>query len=289
MAPLFQRRSLLIRDDEPDYSVRARYSHGSHDAAVSFAPPPARIYSAPPQPSVAPPPASRPSPLKIRLEGLTGQARGLTMKLADAGRSRIATIAGRLAKTLSDTEPSLVAFAGPASGEAAMVSEERRWREYEAAQRVVPADSVSNAYDGAAHPSPVPDSARDTAAEILRLRAERILTEAERIDANPWTAEENSTPDGAEDSEPKSDIPIRIERGKYGLLMDQVGDQTPQNWDSTPEEPKMQEEQPYQWRYPDGRTYSSRQTRQRQQYHRHNARVALLRPTEILGDPDRGR
>ena len=31
-------------------------------------------------------------------------------------------------------------------------------------------------------------------------------------------------------------------RGKYGVLMDQVGDQTPQNWETTPEEPPMQEE-----------------------------------------------
>jgi len=71
MAPLFQRRSLLIRDDEPDYSVRATHSHGVHDAGMNLARPPIHIYSPPPQPAQPsmPPPPSTPSRLRTGLEG----------------------------------------------------------------------------------------------------------------------------------------------------------------------------------------------------------------------------
>ncbi|HTR62651.1 MAG TPA: polymer-forming cytoskeletal protein [Candidatus Binataceae bacterium] len=235
MAPLFQRRSLLIRDDEPDYSVRATHSHGGHDAGMNLARPPIHIYSPPPQPvqpSMSPPP-STPSRLRTGLEGLTGHARGLTRHLADAGRVRIATIAGRLAKTFSEANPRLAAFAAatPSAEEARepIAHEERRWREYEASQ---PADL----------PDPTAPE-RDAASELLRMRAERILTESERIEVQPYSEDESAARDSAGETASAAEMSLRgAERGKYGMLMDQVGDRTPQNWDTTPEEPPMHEE-----------------------------------------------
>ena len=90
----------------------------------------------------APPPPPLPvipSRLKVSLGGLTDHARDLTRHLADAGRVRIATIAGRLAKTLSDADPPPALFAPveASAGEegTSFETEDRRWREYEAAQR----------------------------------------------------------------------------------------------------------------------------------------------------------
>jgi len=253
MAPLFQRRSLLIRDDEPDYSVRARYSHGTSDGGMGLTPPPVRIYSPPPKP-VPPlsPPASAPSRLKTGLEGLTVHARGLSRQLADASRSRIANIAGRLAKTLTDTDQPVVAFAGtpPGQSEVAMLAEERRWRDYEAAHRADLSDSVSGPHEHAVHEPEPPARLDDPASELLRMRAERILTEAERVEMEPHPPmesppeeEESSPRQMADCSTPEAEMsPRGAGRGKYGVLMDQVGDQTPQNWETTPEEPPMQEE-----------------------------------------------
>ena len=245
MAPLFQRRS-VIRNDDTDYSVRARYSHNSHDADLSIAPPPVRIYSPPPppiEPSAAPP-APVPSRLKVGLEGLTGHARGITRQLADASRSKIATIAGRLAKTLSDTDPPMVALATPPANQnrVTMIAEERRWREYEAAQRVGSDDSDSPAHDEAVREfaSPPRD---DAAAELLRVRAERILTEAEHVEIESHIEEAPPPPDALGNSAAAAEFPSRVANGgKYGMLMNQIGDRTPQNWDTTPEEPPMQEE-----------------------------------------------
>jgi cytoskeletal protein CcmA (bactofilin family) len=238
MAPLFQRRS-VIGDDEPDYSVRARYStHGAADGGVRFSPPPAPIYSPPPPPmQAAPPPPPLPvipSRLKVSLGGLTDHARDLTRQLTDAGRVRIATIAGRLAKTLSDADPPPVPFAPVAAsaGEAgtSIETEDRRWREYEAAQR----DETESLYPEpqADIRAPAEDEAPsqpavDVASELLRMRAVRVLTAGEaEVEPQPV---ESPAPGG--------------QRGKYGMLIDQVGNEIPQNWgDLTPEEPQMQEE-----------------------------------------------
>jgi cytoskeletal protein CcmA (bactofilin family) len=131
-----------------------------------------------------------------------------------------------------------------------MLAEERRWRDYEAAHRLDSSDSVSHAHQDTSHDPEPPARPDDPASELLRMRAERILTEAERVEMAPHPQmearpeeEESSPREKADCSTPDAEMsPRGAGRGKYGTLMDQVGDQTPQNWETTPEEPPMQEE-----------------------------------------------
>lgn len=253
MAPFFQRKSLVIRDDQPDFSVRVRYSTAHRSGAdTDFPVPPPPVIAPAQAPMLNRVPKTNRSQSRRRLLDLSGQAFQLSRHLKDAARSRIADVATRVARNLASAPQLAVSLHGesPASSSATLAlnsstnsAEEQRWREFEASQRERSPEPATpelriDAREEYAATSQI--ETRDAATDLLKVRAQRVLMTADLQEESDEGLAARQEPEPAAEELPTE--PIYADDGKYGSLVNHLSDGVPQNWDASAEEPAMREE-----------------------------------------------